>query len=201
MEFGQSGQSGESGAHFDGAQAFSNEPINADLLPRLADQTFEQVLPAYLTQQQSIWAALGIVATAAAVTSLSLAGAPVLIIVAIVLVIFAFVAAAIAAERAAFGHRGVLLREHDVSARRGLISRTVATAPFVRVQHVVVTRGALDRIFGLAQLKVFTAGAGFADLTVSGLDPQRADQLREAVLSRSAAWPRLARRSGERSSG
>lgn len=170
-----------------GGRPFSNQPIDASDLPALGDQTFEPVLDAYLVQQQVIWAAIGVVAVAAAVTILTLAGAPVAFVVGAVLVAIAGVVAAIALERAAFGHRGVLLREHDVSARRGLISRTVATAPFVRVQHVVVTRGALDRIFGLASLKVFTAGAGFADLSVSGLNPERADQLREAVLSRSAA--------------
>lgn len=166
---------------------FSNQPIDARELPALGEQTFEPVLDAYLMQQQVIWAALGVVAIAALTAILMLAGAPLLALAGAVLAIIAAVAAAVALERAAFGHRGVLLREHDVSARRGLIARTVATAPFVRVQHVVVTRGALDRIFGLARLKIFTAGAGFADLSVSGLDPDRADQLREAVLSRSAA--------------
>lgn len=173
--------------HSAAGPGFSNRPIDPRDLPALADETFEPVLGAYLTQQQVIWGALGLVAAGAISTILKLVGASLMAIGAVILVIAALVAAAIALERAAFGHRGVLLREHDVSSRRGLIARTVATAPFVRVQHVVVTRGALDRIFGLARLKVFTAGAGFADLSVSGLDPERADQLREAVLSRSAA--------------
>jgi len=168
-------------------QPFRNQPIDATELPALGEQIFEPVLRSYLMQQQVIWAAIGIVVAAGVITVLALTGAPLLAMIAVALLAFAGVLAAVALERAAFSHRGVLLREHDVSARRGLISRTVATAPFVRVQHVVVTRGALDRIFGLARLKVFTAGAGFADLSVSGLDPERADQLREAVLSRSAA--------------
>ena len=48
-------------------------------------------------------------------------------------------------EIAKLGPRKGLVREQDVSFRNGVIGRTVATAPFARVQHVAIHRGPLDR--------------------------------------------------------
>ena len=47
-------------------------------------------------------------------------------------------------------------------------------------------RQGLQRKFGLASLKFFTAGGSSVDLHIDGLTSQRAEQLRESILQRSA---------------
>ncbi|HXG81541.1 MAG TPA: PH domain-containing protein, partial [Sphingomicrobium sp.] len=55
--------------------------------------------------------------------------------------------------------------------------------PFVRVQHIDVTRGPLDKMFGTATLVVHTAGTHNSIVTLPGLSPERAAEIREAIRS------------------
>ncbi len=79
---------------------------------------------------------------------------------------------------------GYLDREHDLSFRSGVISRSVATAPFARVQHVSIGRGPLERRFGLSTLQLRTAGGHIA---VPGLPHAIVERLKELVAGRAAA--------------
>ncbi len=78
-------------------------------------------------------------------------------------------------------HMAYLVREHDLSLRSGVIGRSVATAPFARVQHVSIERGPLDRRFGLAALRLRTAGG---HISVPGLRSDIAERLKELVADR-----------------
>ena len=53
--------------------------------------------------------------------------------------------------------------------------------PFVRVQHARVTRGPIDRAFGLAKLQISTAGP---NLLIPGLPAADADRMKELIVSR-----------------
>jgi membrane protein YdbS with pleckstrin-like domain len=64
---------------------------------------------------------------------------------------------------------------------RGVLTRIETSVPFVRVQHVDTRRGPVDRLLGLASVVVYTAGSRGADVTVPGLRPERAEQLREQL--------------------
>ena len=57
---------------------------------------------------------------------------------------------------------------------------------FSRVQHVEVTSGPLQRKFGLASLKFFTAGGSSVDLKIEGLLRDDAENLKEFILRRGA---------------
>ena len=83
-----------------------------------------------------------------------------------------------------YGHKGYALRNHDVAFRTGLFWRKTTILPFDRVQHAEVTQGPLQRRFGLATLKFFTAGGSSVDLKIEGLLTDDAERLREAVLAR-----------------
>ena len=78
-------------------------------------------------------------------------------------------------------HLGYLVREKDFSFRKGVISRSVTTVPFARIQHVSIDRGPLARRFGLATLQMRTAGDG---LTVPGIGHEAAQQLKALVVDR-----------------
>ncbi|PSP79015.1 hypothetical protein BRC81_05960 [Halobacteriales archaeon QS_1_68_20] len=64
---------------------------------------------------------------------------------------------------------------------RGVITRVVTSVPFVRVQHVDTQRGPVQRLVGLASVVVYTAGSRGADVTIPGLAPERAEELRERL--------------------
>ena len=76
---------------------------------------------------------------------------------------------------------GYQVREHDLSYRRGVLTKTVSTVPFVRVQHARVTQGPVERAFGIAKLAVNSAGP---DLHISGLSFDDAERLRAIVVER-----------------
>ena len=64
---------------------------------------------------------------------------------------------------------------------RGVVTRTDTSVPYVRVQHVDTTRGPVERAAGLASVVVYTAGTRGADITIPGLRPERATELREQL--------------------
>ena len=64
---------------------------------------------------------------------------------------------------------------------RGWLFHTDTVVPFVRVQHIDVTRGPLDKMFGTATLVVHTAGTHNSIVTLPGLSPERAAEIREAI--------------------
>lgn len=64
---------------------------------------------------------------------------------------------------------------------RGWLFHTDTVVPFVRVQHIDVTRGPLDKVFGTASLVVHTAGTHNSTVTLPGLAPERAAEIRELI--------------------
>jgi membrane protein YdbS with pleckstrin-like domain len=64
---------------------------------------------------------------------------------------------------------------------RGWLFHTDTIVPFVRVQHLDVKRGPLDKMFGTATLVVHTAGTHNSIVTVPGLSPARAAEIRDVI--------------------
>ena len=66
---------------------------------------------------------------------------------------------------------------------RGWLFHTDTIVPFVRVQHIDVTRGPLDKMFGTAALIVHTAGTHNSIVCLPGLAPDRAAEIRNLIRS------------------
>jgi len=66
---------------------------------------------------------------------------------------------------------------------RGWLFHTDTVVPFVRVQHIDVTRGPIDKMFGTASLVVHTAGTHNSIVVLPGLAPERAAEIRDAIRS------------------
>ena len=64
---------------------------------------------------------------------------------------------------------------------RGWLFHSDTVVPLVRVQHIDVTRGPLDKMFGTASLVVHTAGTHNNTVTVPGLAPERANAIRDVI--------------------
>lgn len=64
---------------------------------------------------------------------------------------------------------------------RGWLFHTDTVVPFVRVQHIDVTRGPVDKMFGTASLVVHTAGTHNSVVVLPGLSPGRAAEIRDTI--------------------
>ena len=77
--------------------------------------------------------------------------------------------------------RRFAMREDELRSVYGLVNRWDVTVPFRRVQHIDVTRSAIERANGLATLVLHTAGAGVSAISVEGLDHRRAESMRDHI--------------------
>lgn len=78
--------------------------------------------------------------------------------------------------------KGYALRQHDLSYRSGLIFISVTTQPVLRIQHVELKRGPIERKAGLASLQVFSAGGALHTFAIPGLPLAKAKQIRRFIL-------------------
>lgn len=78
---------------------------------------------------------------------------------------------------------GYALDDRLLRTVRGWLFHTDTVVPFVRVQHIDVTRGPFDKMFGTATLVVHTAGTHNSVVMLPGLSPERAAEIRDAIRS------------------
>ena len=64
---------------------------------------------------------------------------------------------------------------------RGWLFHTDTVVPLVRVQHLDVTRGPFDKLFGTASLVIHTAGTHNSIVALPGLSPDRAAEMRDVI--------------------
>ena len=76
---------------------------------------------------------------------------------------------------------GYALDERLLRIVRGWLFHVDTVVPFVRVQHIDVTRGPFDKLFGTASLVVHTAGTHNSVVTLPGLAPERASAIRDLI--------------------
>jgi hypothetical protein len=81
-----------------------------------------------------------------------------------------------------FANMGYALRKHDLVFRKGWLFEKLHIVPLKKIQHCLVKRGPLERKFGLASLKIFTAGGTGADITLGGLTQQEAERLKDWLV-------------------
>jgi hypothetical protein len=73
------------------------------------------------------------------------------------------------------------IREDSIYLERGVFTRVRTVVPYVRIQHVDSSRRPIERVFGLASAVVYTAGSRGADVSIPGLTPDGADDMRERL--------------------
>ena len=67
--------------------------------------------------------------------------------------------------------------------RYGIFFHEERSIPINRMQHADLTRGPIERLFGLASLVVFSAGNDGSAFRVPGVDATRAGALRDQILA------------------
>jgi membrane protein YdbS with pleckstrin-like domain len=71
-----------------------------------------------------------------------------------------------------------------IRIERGILWRSLTALPRVRVQHSDVSQGPWQRRFGVATLKLYTAGSRYTKIELPGLEHGKAIALRDALLAR-----------------
>ena len=75
------------------------------------------------------------------------------------------------------------VREQDIHYRYGLLFKKVITQPVLRIQHIEIKRGPVERISGLASIQVFSAGGAMHTFEIPGLPVDTATNIRHFILS------------------
>jgi len=84
--------------------------------------------------------------------------------------------------------RSYRLQGGQVEIRRGIVSRQNRTARFDRIQAVDIVEPLIARIFGLASVRIETAGGGDSELAVSFLRRADAEALRDEILTETRGY-------------
>ncbi len=85
--------------------------------------------------------------------------------------------------RIRYEYSSYLVGERQIEVRRGAMFRTELTIPYHRVQHVDVSAGPLEQLFGLRSLTLVTAASTISG-AIAGIEPDEADRVRTVVLAR-----------------
>lgn len=167
--------------------SFSNETIESSSLPKAREQQFLPLSPAYvkvnLLCRLLIWLVILVALVVvywqpwfelpspmqAAIPSLLIAIAS----LGLLLSVYGVIGDKI---------KGYALREHDLSYKSGVIFKSIISQPILRIQHVELKHGPIDRHFGLASLEVFSAGGAMHTFAIPGLPEEKARELRQYIL-------------------
>lgn len=163
---------------------FFNSRIEVGDLPELPTDSFEPLAPAYLRSKyvaDAVFATIVVTLAVLAAAAMAAAVGPVWVPLAAAAFVLGLIGIAAVLQTVSVRHLGYLVRDHDLSLRRGVLVRTTSTIPYNRVQHVGVDRGPIERLYGLATLQLRSAGGVIG---ISGLTASDADRLKELVASR-----------------
>lgn len=171
-------------------ETFTNQELPSDSLAPPADMNFETLSPAY---KSMLLVSAAVVFTFVIVINLTVnffvsgsVQALFTSLTAMIAIIVVTLAAGLGLllPKLLWQSKGYQLRQHDLHYRRGVIWRHVTSLPYVRVQHVELESGPVERYFKLATLKFYTAGGGSADVSIPGLPFGTASKIRAYVMGR-----------------
>src|SRR3546814_11891248 len=75
----------------------------------------------------------------------------------------------------------------EIVIEKGLLHRTRRSIPFERIQDVDIERGPLQRLFGLAKVKIENGGSGKAEGMLDSVTLDEADRLRGIIRAGTGA--------------
>ncbi|WP_343856265.1 PH domain-containing protein [Aliiglaciecola litoralis] len=102
---------------------------------------------------------------------------------AILLILFGLTCLVCCVQFITLPYKRYCLREHDLHFASGLVFRKIVSQPILRIQHVELKRGPIERLFNLATLQVFSAGGASHTFEIPGLNKETADRIRYFLLT------------------
>lgn len=170
-----------------GTVNFSNTDITSNDLPRLDSLKFEMLSPLYAKSNRyiSLFLTLFIISILFIVQlqhfitlTTAVSNFVSYVIWVIALVGFMSTLYTIVADKRKF----YALRQQDLSYQSGVIFLKTVSQPMLRIQHVELKRGPIDRKIGLAKLQVFSAGGALHTFEIPGLPLEKAESIRQFIL-------------------
>jgi membrane protein YdbS with pleckstrin-like domain len=83
-----------------------------------------------------------------------------------------------------YGNWYFRVEDEFLEINHGVFRKVSAVIPYVRVQHVDTNRGPLERIMGLASVRVYTAGSKGADMHIPGISKERAEKMQRELKNK-----------------
>lgn len=154
------------------------EPSNPNRLP-LGDGTWHQVSPKYIRVQLISNALLLVAIVVGSVVGFAVFGHWWVWVAAAALAVPTIITLVVLPRQAR--SIGYQLRSDDLVFRRGILWQRMVAVPYGRMQLVDISHGPLDRLVGIAQLKLVTAAAA-TGVTIPGLPQAAAEQLRDTLI-------------------
>jgi uncharacterized protein len=167
---------------------FSNEAIANDELPDLSQLQQKLLSPLYIVAHLATIAIIFVILISIPLCMRYQPFIDIPVKPAYILSILASIFAALGAFVIIYSYfadklKRYALREQDLSYTSGLIFRNTITQPILRIQHIEVKRGPIERKLGLATLQVFSAGGVSHTFEIPGLPLETARRLRQFILS------------------
>jgi hypothetical protein len=149
-------------------------PLEAGLTP--VDPGYAAVLR-IVTLLNGVPLAIG--ATAVDQLAIRSAGGPLWLLTVAAWLVLAIVAVMLPSRR--YARIGYALGADELRVARGFLFRVDTIVPFVRVQHIDVGQGPVERRYGLSHLVVHTSGTHNSMVTLPGLPSAEAAAMRDAI--------------------
>lgn len=163
--------------------AFSNLPVQLDELPDYRGVETIRVESRYAKIVATIAGTIfGVIVCIALILALVVPGAGALVFTAVTVAAFVIGCLIVPLIYAYCRRIRYALRSHDIIVCKGVFFASETVQPLVRVQHVELKRGPLDKRYGLAALQIFSAGLGKETFTLPGLRLDDAQRIRSHVL-------------------
>lgn len=169
--------------------SFNNPQLPIDDLPRAAQIDYEALSPRYPTEA-ALQTGLGWLIPLVIVTGIFSFTGDLRIDILFghtawgMAALIALVTVSIALSMISARKKRLAARQHDIAYQKGIIWKRTVVLPITRIQHVELSTGPFERLFGHATLKFFTAGGSQVDLKIPGLEQDRAERLRLWLLQR-----------------
>jgi putative membrane protein len=76
------------------------------------------------------------------------------------------------------------LTDSEIRQQFGVINKKYVAIPYARIQNVDIYRGILDRLTGISQLRIQTAGTLYTEGSLPGLSQDQAVILRDDIMKK-----------------
>lgn len=168
-------------------QDFTNNSIDLDLLPKYEEVPFLPIHKKYwnvIVMNLLIFTVILFVATV--ITFISVYKSENIgtgFYVSVLAFVFGFIGLLFWLNRIAFRKRGYVVREKDLLYRSGVLATNTTIIPFNRIQHIAVNEGMFSRMYDLASLEIYTAGGSSSDLRISGIEKEKAYNIKEFLMN------------------
>ena len=165
---------------------FENLQVDAAALPKVESLTFHNIEKRYLRVSLISAAIFWLLALGGAI-SISAFGDIENRTLAFIIGCGAVVSLAIANLffiKASFKKKRYALRERDIIYTKGLWWSVRTSIPFNRIQHAELKQGPFERLYGLYNIKVYTAGGQSSDLVIPGLKEETAQSIKDFILGK-----------------